>query len=216
MLGKLHHYETEEIDVSYNLKRCIHAEECITRLSAVFNRSQRPWIQPANATAEQIEEAISHCPTGALHYERKQGTNEAVPVTNTIQLSEDGPLYVRGDVTIIKSDETFILKDTRVALCRCGASKIKPFCDNSHKDIAFRAPGSRTLDSEITVLTEGGALTIKPGLNKSLTVKGNFTILDAAGKPIYSGTENWLCRCGGSSDKPFCDGTHKTNGFQAE
>lgn len=216
MLGKLHHYETDEIDVSYDLKRCIHAEECIKRLPAVFNRRNRPWIQPANASAEEIREAISHCPTGALHYHLKEGEDETASATNTITLSEDGPLYVRGDVTIIKSDETLILQDHRVALCRCGASNIKPFCDNSHKAIAFQAPGSRTVEGEITVLTDGGPLTIKPGLNKSFTVQGNFTILDSAGKPIFSGTENWLCRCGGSSDKPFCDGTHKVNGFQAE
>jgi CDGSH-type Zn-finger protein len=51
----------------------------------------------------------------------------------------DGPLLVRGDVEILlASGEPAPRRRRTVALCRCGASGIKPFCDGSHKAIGFR------------------------------------------------------------------------------
>jgi CDGSH-type Zn-finger protein len=47
-----------------------------------------------------------------------------------------------------------------------------------------------------------------------LLVRGGVRIVDAAGNVLYEGERAALCRCGGSSNKPFCDGTHKTNGFE--
>ena len=50
----------------------------------------------------------------------------------------DGPLLVRGDVMLQSSTGEPIESDRRtVALCRCGVSTIKPFCDGSHKAIHF-------------------------------------------------------------------------------
>lgn len=53
--------------------------------------------------------------------------------------------------------------------------------------------------------------------NGSLRVEGDFEIVDTEGKPFgLSGrTKISLCRCGQSSNKPFCDGTHKTCGFES-
>jgi len=47
---------------------------------------------------------------------------------------------------------------------------------------------------------------------------GPLTIVDPTGQEVEvpEGKRVWLCRCGGSADKPFCDGTHKENGFQAD
>jgi CDGSH-type Zn-finger protein len=59
----------------------------------------------------------------------------------TITTYEDGPLIVRGDVQLRTQDGQVIEpgRDT-VALCRCGLSAIKPFCDGTHKAGNFRAP----------------------------------------------------------------------------
>ncbi|HLY02651.1 MAG TPA: CDGSH iron-sulfur domain-containing protein [Candidatus Cybelea sp.] len=47
-------------------------------------------------------------------------------------------------------------------------------------------------------------------------VRGTVTLTDADGNPYtVEGVNVALCRCGGSQTKPFCDGTHKTNGFAA-
>jgi CDGSH-type Zn-finger protein len=52
----------------------------------------------------------------------------------------DGPLLVRGDVDIIGPDGTVLPRRRRtIALCRCGMSALKPFCDGSHKAAGFRA-----------------------------------------------------------------------------
>jgi len=48
-----------------------------------------------------------------------------------------------------------------------------------------------------------------------LEVNGNFTLKGSDGKSIETGSVIYLCRCGGSRNKPFCDGTHNTNGFQS-
>lgn len=217
MATKPRTYHGEQADVTYDLKRCIHAEECIRRLSAVFNRDQLPWAQPDHASPDELLETVLHCPSGALHVERKDDRDgEPTPAQNTIQLIEDGPLYVRGNVTIVQSDGNLVLHDTRVALCRCGASRNKPFCDNSHRAINFQAPGARDTIEPVTFNPNGGELTILPGKNDCLAVTGNFTIICGDSNPVYNGNEQWLCRCGGSSDKPFCDKTHQRNGFQAD
>lgn len=52
----------------------------------------------------------------------------------------NGPLLVRGDVQLVSDDGTPIPKHRRtVALCRCGVSALKPFCDGTHKAIDFHA-----------------------------------------------------------------------------
>ena len=53
--------------------------------------------------------------------------------------------------------------------------------------------------------------------NGPLKVMGGVSLVDdVTGEPVASGDGDpvFLCRCGGSSNKPFCDGTHKRNGFQ--
>ncbi|MFD1114884.1 glycosyltransferase family 9 protein [Sphaerisporangium aureirubrum] len=61
----------------------------------------------------------------------------------TVTLCEDGPLLVRGPFTIVTQDgRTVDQGRAAVALCRCGRSAIKPFCDGSHKTTGFRAPGA--------------------------------------------------------------------------
>ena len=58
----------------------------------------------------------------------------------TVTPYPDGPLLVRGDVELVSVDGTPILTNRRtVALCRCGLSTIKPFCDGTHKAAGFRA-----------------------------------------------------------------------------
>ena len=95
-------YPSDDVDVSYNIKRCIHAKECVHRLHAVFDVSKRPWIQPENASADAIANTIEYCPTGALHYDRKDGEpNESPDDATTLKLVEDGPTYVRGDLHLM-------------------------------------------------------------------------------------------------------------------
>ena len=52
----------------------------------------------------------------------------------------DGPLLVVGEITVGRADGRVEVLP-RATLCRCGASASKPFCDNSHYRVGFRAPG---------------------------------------------------------------------------
>lgn len=65
---------------------------------------------------------------------------------SSIVLCPDGPILVRGDFEIVTpSGEPVPRHRKTVALCRCGASAIKPYCDGSHKMISFRTeiPGQQ-------------------------------------------------------------------------
>ncbi|WP_416840032.1 CDGSH iron-sulfur domain-containing protein [Haloferax sp. DFSO52] len=212
----VHEYEGTDITVSFDVKRCIHARECVKGLPAVFDKNKRPWIEPENADADDLAAVITRCPTGALHFERKDGGWEETPDDeNTIEVTHDGPLYVRGTVEITDEDGTLLLPDTRLALCRCGASENKPLCDNSHLLVDFEAPGS------VSEVHEGGdtessVLTVTPTRNGPLHAEGAFEIVGQDDGSWSSGDDEWLCRCGGSQNKPFCDNTHKKIGFTTE
>jgi len=214
MSRSIKQYTSEQIDVSYDLKRCIHAAECVRGLPAVFDTAKRPWIQPANASADAIAEVVSRCPTGALHYSRKDGGEaEAVPSQNRILITASGPLYVQGDLQIESGEAA--LAETRMALCRCGQSANKPFCDNAHKTAEFNDPGHMN-PTEWADLEPSGPLTVTPAPNGPLLLRGNFELVSADGQTLFRGQKAALCRCGGSNNKPFCDGTHKTNNFITE
>ena len=215
--SKLHKYQAAAITVSYDLKRCIHAEECIHGLPAVFDFTKRPWVQPENASATALAEVIMRCPTGALQFERiDKGPEEPFPTENIILITPDGPLYVRGELEITALDGSVLHQDTRVALCRCGASKNKPFCDNVHLQINFHDEAGVTDNQEETAdVAPVGPLKFVLASNGPYLLKGHFEIRSADGQAIFRGNKTALCRCGGSQNKPFCDGTHQSIGFEA-
>jgi CDGSH-type Zn-finger protein len=62
----------------------------------------------------------------------------AGPLPAVIQLMYDGPLQVRGETVLRDEAGRVIRRTTGVALCRCGASREKPFCDGSHRVVRFR------------------------------------------------------------------------------
>ncbi|WP_336360294.1 CDGSH iron-sulfur domain-containing protein [Haladaptatus sp. ZSTT2] len=212
----VYEYDDRDITVSYDLKRCIHARECVKGLSEVFDPDRRPWIMPENAAADEIAEVITRCPTGALHFDRKDGGwKEKTPAENTVTVSTNGPIYFHGDVKVTDEAGTVLLSDTRVAFCRCGASENKPLCDNTHLNINFEAPGtvSGTSDSEAS---PAGELYVTLTQNGPLHVKGGFKIDGPDDGSTYTDDDAWLCRCGGSANKPFCDNTHEKIGFTTE
>lgn len=138
MKSKTLHYSGKKAAVSYDVRRCIHAAECVHGLPDVFDPGRKPWIDPDRAEAEQLLQVIMRCPTGALHLERSDGEQaEPTPERNTAIVERNGPVYLRGDLEIVTREGEVLLKDTRIALCRCGASENKPFCDGSHVRVGF-------------------------------------------------------------------------------
>ena len=208
-------YQGTAIEVTYDLKRCIHAAECVRGLPAVFDSQRRPWVQPDAAAADALARVIERCPSGALHYNRRDGGMAEAPTTLARVVPQpDGPLYLRGEIELRAADGTPIANDTRVALCRCGHSANKPFCDGSHHAAGFHDAGALA-DKTLRVPEQGAptTLTVTPTENGPLQIAGTFEICDAAGQVCKPGGRAYLCRCGGSGSKPFCDGTHSKIGF---
>ena len=131
-------YEGDGITITWSSERCIHSAECVRGLPGVFDTDKRPWIDARGGSADEIATVIDRCPSGALGYERAGVGVAARPTAGvTIRVQEGGPLYVRGAVAITDADGTTLDAPERMALCRCGASARKPFCDNSHARIGF-------------------------------------------------------------------------------
>ncbi|WP_254271212.1 CDGSH iron-sulfur domain-containing protein [Haloarcula marina] len=218
----IHHYDGEDVDVTFDSNRCIHVRECVEGLPAVFDTSKRPWVDPNEASPDAVADVVERCPTGALHYERADGTPEPVPDRNTVTATAQGPVYVRGDATVTDEEGETLLEDTRLALCRCGHSMNKPLCDNSHARV-FDAVGVEWRPDDVSADddaataaagTQADELTITATEDGPFRLDGPFDLVSGSGRE--SRTEAWLCRCGGSANKPFCDGTHAEIGFDSE
>ncbi len=218
MNDKRHEFGTDAIRVTWSKARCIHAAECVRRLGAVFRPGERPWIQLEHASADEVAEVVQHCPTGALQFERGDGgAAEAPAPANTVIVSRNGPTWVRGDIELCGPGGELLLRDTRIALCRCGLSRNKPFCDNAHLAAGFREAGDiHDHDAVQDTGAAGPALRVIPEPNGPVQLDGPFAIGSADGRTILTGTSTWLCRCGQSKTKPFCDGSHATSGFRSE
>ena len=140
--GLRREYKTEEIAVLWEPAYCIHTANCIRTRPEVFDPRDRPWIHVDAASADGIAEAVLRCPTGALHFRRLDGgPQEPVPEETRILPVPDGPLYLRGDIELKDGEGNTIRHDTRMALCRCGQSRNKPFCDNTHRLTDFEDSG---------------------------------------------------------------------------
>jgi uncharacterized Fe-S cluster protein YjdI len=141
MPKRLQLYRTDAIEVTFDPNRCIHSAVCVRQLPEVFDSRARPWVRPAAAAPDRIAEVVSRCPTGALHARRLDGVPaESSTEPAMITATRNGPLHVRGDVTVQLADGTTVLHDVRVALCRCGRSGNQPFCDGTHRETGFVAP----------------------------------------------------------------------------
>lgn len=207
-------YKGENITVSYALNRCIHSAVCVRNLPDVFEPPRKPWIIPDNDSADRVADVVMRCPTGALHFTRNDGgAEEPTPEENNVLVRPNGPYFLRGDLHIATPDGEETMRDVRMALCRCGASKNKPFCDNSHLTIGFRDNGLREATKIEELPSDPVQLTITPTTNGSLKIEGPVRVFAANGDVVFQGSKTFLCRCGHSSNKPFCDGTHKRISF---
>ncbi len=139
-------YSNGEITVTWQPAKCVHAAICFNGLMDVFNPRKRPWINMEGATTARIVEQVKKCPSGALSFAYNDAAANAATVEvsreieTQIEVSPSGPLLVTG---------TYRMKDTQgntrvvtqtTALCRCGASQKKPYCDGSHRTIGFQDP----------------------------------------------------------------------------
>jgi CDGSH-type Zn-finger protein/uncharacterized Fe-S cluster protein YjdI len=209
------HYAGKKAEVSWDGRLCIHIGECGRAKGDLFVGGRQPWCDPDVATDEEIGVVVMSCPTGALSAEFGDGAGVEQPdPVNTVHVTYNGPLFFRGDLKIDGAPDDAPGLRFRAALCRCGASKNKPFCDNSHGAAEFSDYGA-VGDTGNASAAAGGALHVAPSKDGPLIVSGNMTMFAGSGRPAWKGTQVALCRCGASENKPFCDGKHKKVGFKS-
>jgi CDGSH-type Zn-finger protein/uncharacterized Fe-S cluster protein YjdI len=204
--------DSKRLTLVYEGKRCIHARFCVTGAPKVFIANiQGPWIDPDGIDTPRLVEIAHACPSGAIRYERRDGEpDEAPPPVNLLTIREGGPYAVRGALSVAGNTSSF-----RATLCRCGASKNKPYCDGSHKEVGFAATGEPPTGKADMLEVRDGPLEVEPQPDGPYQVRGNLEITSGTGRVVARLTQARLCRCGGSSNKPFCDGTHERIGFRS-
>ena len=135
----------------YDDDRCAYARFCHRHDGDV-------WMLTAAAQSEPIaDEAIEaswHCPTGRLtHVDNASGEvyeqdfEPSIVALEDVEMNVSGPLFVRGGVTLVGDDGQEYETRNRYALCRCGGSQSKPFCDAMHCNTGFE-DGSTAFKSE--------------------------------------------------------------------
>ena len=130
-------YATAEIVVVWEPRLCYHSQNCVRSLPQVFDDGRRPWVDVDAATADEIEAAVALCPSGALRTRRVGAVGATDRPSPEVRASANGPLLVSGGVRILDADGTVLYEGDRAALCRCGGSSNKPFCDGTHRKNGF-------------------------------------------------------------------------------
>jgi CDGSH-type Zn-finger protein len=115
---------------------CTHAGYCgdrFTRVWEMLDESDDPEVR------ERLQGMVSLCPSGRLAYAPAAGEPDVEPVFEPhVALCRNGPALVRGGVRVESEDGEPYEVRNRMALCRCGRSANKPFCDGTHERVGFR------------------------------------------------------------------------------
>jgi CDGSH-type Zn-finger protein/uncharacterized Fe-S cluster protein YjdI len=203
---------TVDVTIRFDGRRCIHARHCVLEAPTVFlAHTPGAWIHPETTTAEHLARVAHNCPSGAITCERHDGgPQEAAPGVNVLRVRENGPYAVHARIELPTGTEF------RATLCRCGKSKRKPYCDNSHAKAGFAASGEPATIASEPLAERGGPLTIEPIPDGPLLLSGSVEICSGTGRTVLRTRSTRLCRCGGSANKPFCDGSHARIGFRSE
>lgn len=136
-------YKNDDITVVWEPSKCIHSAICIKGLPRVFNAKKKPWISMEDGTSETIMNQVKQCPSGALSYRNNiepvdpKTKKETAESLIKVFVSPGGPLLIHGQFTLEKDKVVSNVNNQVTALCRCGNSANKPFCDGSHRNVDF-------------------------------------------------------------------------------
>ncbi len=131
-------YAGQKIIIHDNRGVCSNAGHCTKNLESVFKMKTDPWIDPDGADVEKIIETIKQCPSGALSYTVEGVEHRDQDRELTITVTKDGPYSITGGIEFVDQAWGEEASTEHYTLCRCGASRNKPFCDGSHWYIKFK------------------------------------------------------------------------------
>ena len=157
--------------------------------------------EPSAKTSETINEKTLD--RWFLEQRGNKRTPKRLDVANELLVSNGGPLKMTGNITLIDEDGN-VTHSNNLSLCRCGASKSKPVCDNQHLEVEFFDPGALTQLSDWMPVSRPQNITVTCVKDGPLKFRGYLRIYNARGQECIT-MSGALCRCGNSSKKPFID-----------
>jgi uncharacterized Fe-S cluster protein YjdI len=189
MGDKTQEYRGKRIVVRFDATRCIHSRNCVLARPDVFvPNAPGGWIHPDDASPDAVAEIAHSCPSGAITYERlDSGSQEAAPKVNLVRIRENRPLAFHAELRVAG---------------QVGAG--------------FTASGEAATQESAALAQRDGTVVVKLAKNGPLLVEGNLEVVTGTGRTILRTRTSALCRCGGSANKPYCDGTHNKIGFTAD
>lgn len=203
-----------QVTIQFDAGICVHSRNCVLSRPDVFVPNvEGEWIHPDGVSPEEVIRIGQNCPSGAIQVFRNDGGvgSNAPPVVNTVRVRENGPLAVEAELSVGGAKQAA----PRATLCRCGHSKNKPYCDGAHAAAGFTASGEPAARDSQALAARDGILNVQPIPNGPLKLSGNVELVSGTGRTINRATEVFLCRCGESKNKPYCDSSHKAAGFRA-
>lgn len=144
--------------------------------------------------------------------QKSHGAPRLLEVPNEVLVTNAGPLQVTGNITLVHEDGS-VQYANHLSICRCGRSSSKPTCDESHMDAEFLHSGKIQEVSEIMGSERPSKLTISCIKDGPITFRGRMKLHNQFGQECVK-LRGSLCRCGQSTNKPFCDGSHSRVGFK--
>ncbi len=160
-------YVGKSLVIHDNRGVCSHAGHCTSGLPGVWRMTQEPWIDPDGASVEEIIKVIEKCPSGALSYTIDGKLHNALDSEPGITVTKDGPLQVIGGCKLATRDGEEPHSPEHYALCRCGQSKNKPFCDGAHWYASFADDGERQVAPAREQVLAAGPFELVEGLAQS-------------------------------------------------
>lgn len=203
--------------ILFDAQKCVHSRGCVLSHPDVFVPNVKgEWLHPDAQPVEELMHVAKGCPSGAIrvirHAEGEGLPNsDAPPLVNTVRIRENGPLAIEAELQIRGETQAC----PRATLCRCGQSNNKPYCDGSHVAAGFVASGEPIAAAFADLEKRNGPVKVQPTPNGPLQVSGNLEVVSGTGKTVNKVTETYLCRCGQSKNKPYCDGSHQAAQFVA-
>ncbi len=125
-------YVAGDLTIHDNRGICAHLGRCSDGLPGVFRPGTEPWIDPAGADPESVVATVRRCPSGALSHSIGGDEHRDMERSRAILVSKDGPYLIAGGIELREDRWGEGASQEHYALCRCGRSKNKPFCDGAH------------------------------------------------------------------------------------
>jgi CDGSH-type Zn-finger protein len=184
--------------------------EASSTFVAYMDDSTRPQTAPKPENLTTSAKALDRW---FAERQKHQGPPRLLEIPNEALITSAGPINLTGNITLVREDGS-VTYANHISLCRCGASKNKPTCDNRHLEVEFLNSGRIQEASDTQHSERPCKITISCIKDGPITFRGRLRLHNHLGQECVK-QRGSLCRCGQSTNKPFCDGSHEKTGFRS-